>query len=60
MTGNLAQLSNVEDTRLIPIRLPNGGYSMATKHGSIQFSPKLTLHDVLFVPDLDCSLISIV
>ena len=59
MTGNLAQLSNVEHTRPIPIRLPNGGYSMTIKHGSVQFSPKLTLHDVLFVPNLDSSLISI-
>ena len=59
MTGNLAQLSNVEGTRPIPIRLPNGGYSMATKRGSVQLSPKLTLYDVLFVPDLDCNLISI-
>jgi len=58
-TGNLAQLSNVDDTRPIPIRLPNGDYSIATERGSVQLSPKLILHDVLFVSDLDCSLISI-
>ena len=57
MIGNLDQLSIVEGTRPIPIRLPNGGVSMATK--CVQLSSRLTLHGVLFVPDLDCNLISI-
>ena len=42
-----------------PVGLPNGKSLTATKQGSIKLAPKLILHNVLFVPELNCNLISV-
>ena len=42
-----------------PIELPNESLTMATKQGSIQLNPNIKLQHVLYVPGLNCSLISI-
>jgi len=58
MTGFLGLLYEVQDLEPISVELPNGTETMATKTGSIFLSPKLKLKNVLFVPGLNCSLIS--
>jgi len=39
--------------------MPNGENSVATKSGLVQLNSKILLYDVLFVPGLNCNLISI-
>lgn len=41
------------------IRIANGSHSKVAGTGTIYLSRNLILHSVLFVPDLDCNLISV-
>ena len=59
MTGELELLRNVVDIALVPVGLADGSIAHATKRGSIQLNSTLILGDVLYVPSLDCNLISI-
>jgi len=59
MTGNLKLLSNLCDIQLVPIGMPNGTIPLANKRGSMRLNAKLMLSDVLYVPNLNCNLISI-
>ena len=59
MTGELSCLNNVIDIDPIPVRLENGFITYVVKRESVKLNPKLTLHDVLYVPSLDCNLISV-
>jgi len=43
----------------IPVELPNGTMTMATKRGTVCLSTNLKLNHILYVPGLNCSLISI-
>ena len=59
MTGNLGKLSNVHDTHPILVELPNGDTSLASRQGWAQLNSTTTLSNVLYVPDLNCNLVSI-
>lgn len=58
-TGNFSYLFDVKDIAECLVRLPNGRKIAATKEGSVIFSKELCLKNVLYVPDLDCDLISV-
>jgi len=55
----LELLCNVMDNAPVSVGLADGSIAHATKRGSIQLNSKLILRDVLYVPSLDCNLISI-
>lgn len=59
MAHMLSLLSNVEDIQPIHVALPNGSEIMAFKRGTINLDSKLRLNNVLYVPGLNCNLISI-
>ena len=59
MTGDVSKLSKINDIHPILVNMPNGKTSMASKLGMVRLNSKILLHDVLFVPDLTCNLISI-
>ena len=42
-----------------PVGLPDGTQAFATKEGRVQLSDGIILHNVLFVPQLNCNLISV-
>jgi len=59
MTGDLNKLTKLHDIHPILVKMPNGKNSVANKQGVVKFYSSITLLNVLFVPDLTCSLISI-
>ena len=59
MTGNPRALQRAKKTMPISIDLPNGATTVATHQGSVTLGDKLTLNNVLYVPTLQCNLISI-
>ena len=58
MTGVVESFSEVWNIPPCPVKLPNSEHVMATKEGTIILG-SLCLKNVLFVPDLDCNLISV-
>lgn len=54
---SLKYFKNYVPIKPINIKLPNGHTTFATIKGTIQFSPKLYLIDVLYVPDFFLNLI---
>jgi len=59
MTGRLDCLSHVRDMVECPVGFPNGQQTAATKEGIVVLSDKLKLANVLYVPSLQCNLISV-
>ena len=59
MTGDISKLSKINDIHPVLVNMPNGQTSVASKQGMVRLNSKILLHDVLFVPDLTCNLISI-
>lgn len=59
MTGHYEYLDNVRDINFIMVGLPNRNRAIASKIGTVDFRPNLKLEDVLFIPKLNCNLISI-
>ena len=59
MTGIENFLHNVCNIEPIPVEWPNKTTTLAVKKGSVYLNPKLQLRDVLYVPNLKGSLISI-
>uniref|UniRef100_A0A0D3AGG1 Retrovirus-related Pol polyprotein from transposon TNT 1-94-like beta-barrel domain-containing protein n=1 Tax=Brassica oleracea var. oleracea TaxID=109376 RepID=A0A0D3AGG1_BRAOL len=59
MTGDVFLLSNVRSIIPCPVSFADGSHVMATKSGSLRLSVKLTLQNVLFVPNLNCTLLSV-
>ena len=59
MTGDVFLLSNVRSIIPCPVSFADGSHVMATKSGSLRLSVKLTLENVLFVPNLNCTLLSV-
>ena len=59
MTGNSSTLQGVEKILPIPIGLPGGTNTMASHQGTVSLGEKLKLKDVLYVPSLNCDLISV-
>ena len=60
MIRNSKLLSNLCDITLIAVGMPNETIALANKRGSVRLNDKLMLSDVLYVPGLNCNLISIV
>ncbi|XP_021713765.1 uncharacterized protein LOC110681914 [Chenopodium quinoa] len=59
VTCNLKFLSNVVEITSCPIGLPDGKKAHSTKQGQVRLAHGLTLQNVLYVPQLNCNLISI-
>ena len=58
MTGNLNHMDELRDIQSCPIGLPNG-QTITIKEGSMVLDEGLKLTNVLYVPKLNCNLISI-
>jgi hypothetical protein len=59
MTGTLQYLSDVREVLGCPVGLPNGHTATSNKEGTIKLTDGLKLKNVLYVPELNCNLISI-
>ena len=59
MTGELSFLENITSIPSCPVRFADGNKTYATHTGVFHFSHSITLLNVLFVPNLNCSLISV-
>ncbi|CAA7062182.1 unnamed protein product [Microthlaspi erraticum] len=59
MTGNLSLLRNIENIIPCTVGFADGGKTLSLSKGSLTISSKLTLHNVLYVKDLNCTLISV-
>ncbi|KAG7577529.1 Integrase catalytic core [Arabidopsis thaliana x Arabidopsis arenosa] len=59
MTGTLEFLRDVCDMPPVLIKLPDGRFTTATKHGRVNLGSTLELHEVFFVDGLHCHLISV-
>ena len=59
MTGTLACLTNIKDIMGCSVGLPNGQHTTTTKEDNVLLSDTLTLTNVLYVPSLNCNLVSV-
>lgn len=59
MTGNLSLLVNVCSTSLCLVEFADSNKTMSTSTGMLRVSDHITLDNVLYVPALDCTLISV-
>ena len=59
MTGNVSLLKNVCSTSPCSIGFADGSKTISTSMGVFHVSNHITLEDVLYVPSLDCTLISV-
>lgn len=59
MTGIIQHLCDVKEVIGCPVGLPNRKIVMSTKEGKIKLVDDLILKNVLYVPQLNCNLISI-
>ncbi|CAA7047384.1 unnamed protein product [Microthlaspi erraticum] len=59
MTGNLSLLHNLETILPCSIGFADGGKTVSLRKGVLTLSSTLTLPNVLFVQDLNCTLISV-
>lgn len=61
MTGDIEYLCDVRGIlSLYIVRLPNGNCTSAGKQGTMNLSGNIYLQHILFIPDLKCTLISVV
>ena len=59
MTGDARLLSDMCDVVGCPVRFADGSAVQATRCGVLRLSEKLILPNVLLVPDLNCTLLSV-
>nr|KYP60468.1 Retrovirus-related Pol polyprotein from transposon TNT 1-94 [Cajanus cajan]KYP68078.1 Retrovirus-related Pol polyprotein from transposon TNT 1-94 [Cajanus cajan] len=59
MIGNARLFSQLFDVSLTSIELPNGKQTITTEEGMITLNKHMVLHNVLYVPDLTCNLLSV-
>ena len=59
MTRSLKLLCDVKSVIACPVGLPNGKEVMAEKKGNIVLDGRLKLTNVLYVPSLNCNMISV-
>ena len=59
ITCNLKQINDVKTIRPIPLCLPNHTHTLATKKGALTLEKGRSLRDVLYVPELNCNLLSV-
>ncbi|XP_062082944.1 uncharacterized protein LOC133789197 [Humulus lupulus] len=57
--GSSSSSSNRLNASLCPVDLPDGQTAVATKEGVVRLTDSIILHNVLFVPKLQCNLISV-
>lgn len=59
MTGTLEFLLDIHDMAPVLIKLPDGRFTTANKHGRVLLGSSLSLQDVFYVDGLHCHLISV-
>ena len=59
MTGDVRELVNVRNTPPCVVGFADGGTSTSIQMGDMILTESISLKDVLFVPNLDCTLISV-
>ena len=59
MTGDLRLLHELKLVQGCPVGLPNGEQAIATKEETVTLEGGLKLINVLYVPELNCNLISV-
>ena len=59
MTGDITVLHDVYDIPSSSVTFPNGRDSHAIKQETLRLTKDYSLHNVLFVPDFNCTLISV-
>ena len=59
MTGDSKLFSEVTNIRPVLICLPDGRLTLAKERGSILLEKKGPLKDVLYVPELNCDILSV-
>lgn len=59
MIGDVSLLTDLYDISPRPITFADESHVLATQCGVLKLSDKLVLSDVLFVPNLNCTLLSI-
>ncbi|XP_021716606.1 uncharacterized protein LOC110684457 [Chenopodium quinoa] len=59
VTGNDNFLQDAHSIISCPVGLPDGAKAMATKEGRVVLADGITLEHILFVPQLNCNLISV-
>ena len=59
VTCSLHNFHSHKQVSPVTVKLPNGHFVRATCSGTIQLSPNITLHDVLYIPAFTFNLISI-
>ena len=59
MTGELSQLVNIREMSPCLVGFADGGTTTSTNMGDLVLSETISLKDVLYVPELDCTLISV-
>ncbi|KAG8374560.1 hypothetical protein BUALT_Bualt10G0008100 [Buddleja alternifolia] len=59
MTGRIECVTDLKDILKCAVGLANGNQTMALKEGSIRLGKHMHLENVLYVPSLNCNLISV-
>ena len=59
MTGDSSWLANISSISPCPVGFADGNKTYATHIGVLPLTDRITLENVLFVPNLNCSLISL-
>ena len=59
MTGNLNHMHELRDIQSCPVELPNGQHTITIKEGSMVLNGGLKFTNILYVPKLNCNLISV-
>ena len=59
MTGDVRELVNARNTPPCVVGFADGGTSTSIQMGDMILTESISLKDVLFVPNLDCTLISV-
>ena len=59
MTGNIELLVDIKSTPSCSVGFADGSTTVSKSMGVLHVSDRITLVDVLYVPDLNCSLISV-
>src|SRR5690606_18355790 len=59
MTGNISFLTNIASIIPCPVGFADGNKTYATHTCVFHISDRISLHNVLFVPNLNCSLLSV-
>jgi len=59
MTYDIERIKEVKSIRPTPICLPNGAHTLAEKQGTLALGENVSLKEVLYVPELNCNLLSV-